>query len=131
MKRSPKQTTIHLTWVDCMKSARYESSRWAATDRGWLYAHVDASAVTPQHDCTLGHYLDCAGLESYAGKDKTVHAVSCANGTSDHFATVAEAKAWIESEASGRVAQFMASRYRAVGGYEHRALQIERFRVAS
>ena len=98
----------------------------ATTDRGWLKAITapwsrenvldytnetmpvwDAEIGEWREQSTLGNYLDYGpcradySAESLARlyPDGNVHAVCYASQTSKYFSTVADAKAWIESEA--------------------------------
>jgi hypothetical protein len=93
------------TWDECTASASRRSARWAATDRGWLYA----PAGQPGERMTLGHYLDYGPCDPHYAVDHdgcTVHAVSCVVPASDrpgHASAwcrdVAAARAWIEAQA--------------------------------
>lgn len=107
---------IVLEWDAHTKAAPYESDRWAATDRGWLYAHIQPSPMTIHvTGCTyvtLGHYLD------YEREGRPyVHAVSCVTRESQVFGSPEEARSWIEGQATGRIARFFGDCH---SGYEHR-----------
>lgn len=110
MKRARQTSPVSLssrTWDIHEASAPYESDRWAATDRGWLF-----------HGCgtSLGHYLDYGPRDGQdRSPDGNVHA--CAIRHSDrtlsdgrhvcdvgatvsrYFRTCEEARAWIEAQA--------------------------------
>jgi len=118
---------IVTTWDDHTSRAPHESDRWASSDRGWLFASIEmAPQELSRYGATLGHYLDYSGCASYAGRVDTVHAVSCVSRESAHFATVTEAKAFIDAAARGKVAGFLARCYLRVGGYTHRAEELAR-----
>lgn len=82
--------------------APHDSTRWAATDRGWFFAYTDADKLDSK---CLGHYLD---YEDFWSSDKidreggAVHAVTCEPRASRCFPTVEEAIAWIELQTMGQ-----------------------------
>jgi hypothetical protein len=130
-----KTERIVLRWDAHEKSAPYESDRWAASDRGWLFAGIEPSplnvSVTGTTYVCLGHYLDYERIPDHApygtkAAGKTVHAVSCVSRASEHFATPAEARAWIEDEAVARIASYFAQCHQ---GYEHRKAEIRALKV--
>lgn len=107
---------ITLEWDAHLKSAPCESDRWAASDRGWLYATIQPSPmsihVTGVTYVTLGHYLD------YERKGRPyVHAVCCVTRESKVCETPEEARRWIESQCAGRIARYFGDCHT---GYEHR-----------
>ena len=84
------------TWDQYSPLFSRRSSRWAASDRGWLI--VDGAAV--------GNYLDYGPdhLKSDSDAPGMIHCVSCPQGpdgqrTSRYVETVAEACDWIERTA--------------------------------
>jgi hypothetical protein len=111
---------ITLEWDAHTRKALYESDRWAASDRGWLYATIQPSSmsiqVTGTTYVTLGHYLD------YERDGKPyVHAVSCVTRESIVVDTPEQARSWIEAQAAGRIARFFGDCHQ---GYEHRKVAI-------
>jgi hypothetical protein len=96
-------------WDEHTDKVSHRSPRWAATDRGWLFARRGADATT-----TLGHYLDYGPCGPHFAADHngcTVHAVSCVTPSkarpgyeSAWCASVADAKAWIEALAEAQLA---------------------------
>lgn len=89
-----------ITWWDAhTDKVSHRSTRWATTDRGWLFRDGESTA--------LGHYLDygpCGPQYAKQHPEGTVHAVVCgdrgaAARTSKWFATPADARAWIEEQA--------------------------------
>lgn len=92
-----------IAWEIFEVSAPFESDRWAATDRGWLWSQErDASG-----DCgiALGHYMH---YPMHTERTKRYHAVVCAirgvigSRAIAWFETAAEARAWIEEQATGQ-----------------------------
>lgn len=82
-------------WDDHTDKVSRRSQRWAATDRGWLFAGRGEIAAC------LGHYLDygpCSPRYAAEHAGATVHAVSCVTRKSAWCASVAAAKAWIEEQ---------------------------------
>ncbi len=122
---------ITLEWNDHTDKVPHASDRWASSDRGWLFATLGKTHIHYGTDyITLGHYLDYGGCEGYAEKTLTVHAVSCVDRSSAHFATVTEARAWIEAQSKGREARYFAECHRTAGGYLHNAQKIAATEVA-
>lgn len=102
-------------WEAHTDKVPHASEAWAATDRGWYYietGHFGRERVT------LGHYLDYP--TTARNHEKTIHAVSCVTSTSEHFATVPEAQAWIEAQAFGsRAVDYAGSQLAQFGLYPH------------
>lgn len=94
-------TGRHGWWDDHTDKVSRRSAQWAASDRGWFFPVGGGSA--------FGHYLDYGPCERHRLGEpdaecdrcnrRTVHAVSCVTRESRYFATVAEAKTWIEERA--------------------------------
>ena len=127
-----KRERIVLRWDVHEKAAPYESDRWAASDRGWLYAEIVPAPMTIHVTGTtavcLGHYLDYETANRERSEGRAVHAVSCVTRDSGYFASPESARAWLESEARGRVASHFADCH---NGYEHRKEEIRKMRVAA
>ncbi len=123
---------IALRWDVHEKAAPVASDRWAASDRGWLFAEITPAPhscnVTGSTYVCLGHYLDYETANGERTADRAVHAVSCVTRDSAYFATPESARAWIESEANGRVASHFASQH---NGYEHRKEAIRKMQVSA
>jgi hypothetical protein len=93
---------MKIHWDCYERAAKFESARWAVTDRGWLFIGGHPSAGNyldygPDHYRSGHEYCrgDCTCRLSQPGN---VHAVVYGIG-SRYFETVDQAKAWIESEA--------------------------------
>ena len=98
---------MSLLWDEYTDKVRRSSTRWAVSDRGWLFA-ADRS------NGSLGFYLDY-GPDHYRSphaycrdtqkcptcEPGSVLAVACASDTWQHhwFPTIAEARAWLERSA--------------------------------
>lgn len=106
---------IGLQWDDYTAKARHLSERWATSDRGWchLTRHPDARGpndLWANERKACGNYLDYAGTSSHGPNGETIHAMAYLyrldpitrsvhnlSGGFRWFATVPEAKAWIEA----------------------------------
>lgn len=95
---------IKIRWDDHQAAASRRSNRWAATDRGWLFAEHPADPAEHHASFTecLGHYLDygpCSPRYASEHDGATFHAVSCVARCSAWLPDAEAAKRWIESHA--------------------------------
>jgi len=110
------QDTV-LSWDDHTNTVPYESSQWATSDRGWVFysPYLNSSNHYAKSKACTGFYLDYQNSCSLAA-DKQILARAYFHKLTpqyvgfktehidfgcQYFATVAEAKAWIEQTIKG------------------------------
>ena len=120
---------ITLEWDKHTARVPHASTRWASSDRGWLFASRAPrriGAVYGRDYVTLGHYL----AYSPHALDY-VHAVSCVTRESTWHETAESAATWIETQARGKVSVYFGDEHRRFGGYVLEADKITRTAVRS